>query len=179
MRPGSVTIRPAVLDDAAAIARVHVDSWRTTYAGLLPAAVLSGLSYERREQGWREALADDERRAHNNVYVADDGAGPLIGFASGGPERDGDPLYPGELYAIYLLAAEQGKGIGRQLVREVTRALLARRLNSMLVWVLESNPSRTFYEKLGGQYVKERAITIGSTTPTEVAYGWLDIRSLA
>ena len=31
-----LTIRPAEIDDAAAIARVHVDTWRSTYAGIIP-----------------------------------------------------------------------------------------------------------------------------------------------
>jgi len=29
-------VRPPDIDDAAAIARVHVASWRSTYRGLLP-----------------------------------------------------------------------------------------------------------------------------------------------
>ena len=31
-----VIIRPDDVSDAVAIARVHVDSWRTTYAGIVP-----------------------------------------------------------------------------------------------------------------------------------------------
>ena len=40
-------IRPATLEDAPAIARVHVDTWRTTYAGIVPDEHLAKLSYER------------------------------------------------------------------------------------------------------------------------------------
>ena len=31
------TIRPAVVEDASAIAQVHVESWKTTYKGIFPA----------------------------------------------------------------------------------------------------------------------------------------------
>ena len=44
------TIRAAQLEDAAGIARVHVDSTRTTYKGIFPDAYLATLSYSRQEQ---------------------------------------------------------------------------------------------------------------------------------
>ena len=40
---GTVVVRPAVRDDLPGIARVHVESWRTTYAGLMPPDYLAGL----------------------------------------------------------------------------------------------------------------------------------------
>jgi len=48
----------------------------------------------------------------------------------------------------------------------------------MLIWVLAKNPSRAFYEALGGQRVYEKQIVIGGETLVEVAYGWRDIHSL-
>ena len=51
-------IREATLDDVTASARVHVDSWRTTYAGIIPAEYLAGLSYTQREERFLESLAD-------------------------------------------------------------------------------------------------------------------------
>jgi hypothetical protein len=44
------TIRTAQREDAADIARVHIDCWRTTYKGIFPDALLAGLSYKGREQ---------------------------------------------------------------------------------------------------------------------------------
>jgi hypothetical protein len=41
--------RPA---DAAKIARVHVDGWRTTYRGIVPDDYLAALSYEAQERSW-------------------------------------------------------------------------------------------------------------------------------
>ena len=60
-------VRPAVLDDAAAIARVHVASWRTTYRGLLPDDFLSSLSEESYTDRWRRVMADGLSR----VFVVD------------------------------------------------------------------------------------------------------------
>ena len=95
-------IREASPSDAAAIARVHVDSWRTTYAGIVPADYLANLSYTRREQFWRDILSTPT--PSGCVYVAAQDTGEIVGFASGGPERSGNAIYRGELYAIYLLA---------------------------------------------------------------------------
>ena len=42
-----LTIRPAELDDAPAIAQVHVDTWRSNYAGMIPQAYLDSLKIKR------------------------------------------------------------------------------------------------------------------------------------
>jgi hypothetical protein len=51
-------IREAKITDAAAIAKVHVDSWRTTYVGIVPTAYLAGLSHEQRAEEWRRTLSN-------------------------------------------------------------------------------------------------------------------------
>jgi len=169
-------IREATAADAPAIARVHVESWRTTYRGIVPDDVLANLSVERRARGWAERLG--KPGGPEFVYVAEDDTEAVVGFASGGPEREGDRRYTGELYAIYLLADQQGKGIGRQLARIVAERLATMGHDAMLVWVLAANPARHFYAALGGLPVREKAITMGDVSLTEVAYGWTDIRAI-
>jgi hypothetical protein len=44
--------------------------------------------------------------------------------------------------------------------------------------VFADNPARRFYEALGGQLIKSSQFELGGTTIDEVAYGWLDIRTL-
>lgn len=167
-------IRQATAADAPAIARVHGESWRTTYGGIVPDKVLANLSVERREQQWARILGNPE--ATGFVCVAADKTGTIIGFASGGPEREHDPVYTGELYAIYLLAEAQGKGMGRTLTQLAAERLAAAGHQAMLVWVLAANPSCHFYAALGGTPIREKPVTIGDATLTEVAYGWRDIR---
>ena len=169
-------IREANVSDAAAIAKVHVDSWRTTYVGVIPDAYLAKLSYEGRERAWRNGLVKPERREF--IYVAEDERGEVIGFASGGPERDGDPLYQGEMYAVYLLKRFQRQGIGRQLSLAVAQRLLQAGYDSMVVWVLAENPSRGFYAALGGKVVSQKPIEVGEAKLVEVAYGWKDLNAL-
>ena len=170
-------IRLAQPSDAGGIARVHVDSWRSTYRGIVPDNYLAGLSYEQRENYWRSILTH-RSETPQWIYVAELDAGTIVGFACGGIEREQNPVYRGELYAIYLLADHQKQGIGRGLMQAVARSLVDAGTDSMLVWVLAENPSRAFYQSLGGQYVREKPITIGDVTLTEVAYGWRDLQSL-
>lgn len=165
-------VRPAEVADAAAIARVHVESWRSTYAGLLPDDFLASLDQAGYDERWRRVLEGGASR----VYVATNGGGDVVGFASAGRERAGESGYEGELYAIYVLSAAQRQGHGRRLVRAVVGGLRELRLRDMIVWVLRDNAgARDFYERLGGVYVRTQPITIGSSTLDEVSYGWRSV----
>jgi ribosomal protein S18 acetylase RimI-like enzyme len=161
-------IRPALPNDAAEIARVHVDSWRSSYRGLLADEFLDSLSEAGYTDRWRRVIGDGASR----VFVVEE-AGGIVGFASGGRERAGESGYEGELYAIYIVAGSQRKGHGRELVHRMAAALREKGLRDMIVWVLRDNtPAREFYERLGGTYVRAQPITIGPTTLEEVSYGW-------
>ncbi len=161
-------IRPAVLDDAPDIARVHVASWRSTYRDQLPADFLASLAEPNQRERWQRVIGEGA----SLVYVVEE-RGQVVGFASAGRERAGESGYSGELYAIYLLAAAQRRGHGRELVRAVAGGLRDMGLDDMIVWVLRDNqPARRFYERLGGIYVRAQPITIGPATLEEVSYGW-------
>src|SRR5438046_2980193 len=123
-------IRRAHPIDAAAIAHVYVESWRTSYAGILPPAYLAQLSRERQEQSWRRAIVV----AGNATVVAENRSRQVIGFGNGGPERNGNPRYFAELYTLYLLEDYQRQGIGQQLMRAFAQQLIRIGLRSMLVW---------------------------------------------
>jgi GNAT superfamily N-acetyltransferase len=165
-------IRRADIDDAPAIASVHVASWRSTYRTLLPEDFLASLTEGAYADRWRR-LIDDKSSL---VYVVEDesqaGAG-IVGFASAGRERAGEEGYSGELHAIYILDSFQRRGYGRQLVRSTVAGLREMGFDDMIIWVLRDNrPARDFYERLGGLYVRTQPITIGSVTLEEVSYGW-------
>ncbi|HEX5563847.1 MAG TPA: GNAT family N-acetyltransferase [Sporosarcina sp.] len=166
-------VREALPGDAEGIARVHVDSWRTTYKGIVSESVLQNLSTEQRAENWRRGIGK------NPLYVAEDESGRIVGFATGGKERTGNYEADGELYAIYLLHEVHGKGIGKKLTQLIAQNLKEQGFTSMLVWVLEQNPSKKFYESLGGQPVDEAMIEIGEEDFKEIAYYWDNIETLA
>lgn len=172
-----VTIREAAPDEAAAIARVHVDAWRTTYRGIIPDEYLASLSHEERTARWRENLREAVAR-NECVFVAAEENGEVVGFAAGGPGRDNDPHHTGELYVIYLDERRRGYGIGRRLVAAVALRLSELGHTSISVWVLERNPACGFYTALGGVRFSERTVTVGGRELREAGYGWADLRPL-
>lgn len=161
------------MEDAGAIARVHVESWRTTYAGIVPDAYLAGLDEALRAQLWSEWLGGEALvlAAHVN--------GELVGFAHGGPNREPAGGCDAELYSLYLLQEVQHRGIGSALLRVMAAALIERHFKSMWVWVLEQNRSRFFYERQGAKLATSKVIDIGGVKLMEVAYAWPDLQTLA
>jgi GNAT superfamily N-acetyltransferase len=167
-------IRSAHTQDADGIARVYVDSWRTTYPGIVPEKFLTRMSYEEYTHYWRQILSNFE----GFIYVVEEELGEIVGFIWGGRERSGDPIYKSELYALYILKTYQGQGLGRRLTQALVEKLIQEGRDSMLVWVLAANPSRRFYEKLGGQLVRTGTYEIGGVMLEDVAYGWKNIFTL-
>ena len=165
-------IRRANSNDPPGIAKVHVTSWQTTYPGIIPDNYLAGLSYKPKEHMWRNASTNANNPAF--VNVAEDSNDKIVGFAAGGPERSGNSLYKGELYAIYLYAQHQHCGLGRRLIAAIAGQLLQNDIKSMLVWVLAKNRACGFYEALGGKRVAQQEIEFTDTTLNEFAYGWQD-----
>jgi ribosomal protein S18 acetylase RimI-like enzyme len=170
-RPGGseLLVRLATVDDAEAIARVHVASWHSAYREILPAEFLSTLRVERRTAGWKSVLEGGP----GAVLLATRGDGAVLGFCHAGPNRTEPAEFSGEVYAIYLLDEARRRGVGRALLDEGRAWLRAHALPGLVVWVLAVNvEARRFYERLGGRLVAERALAIASHPFVEVAYGW-------
>jgi L-amino acid N-acyltransferase YncA len=163
----NLTIRKAKIEDAGAIAHVQVESWKTTYAGIVSNVFLTSLNKEERMQSWQEQILAD----NVSIFVAEDETG-IFGFAAGGEVREKLDDYDAELYAIYLLHERQRQGAGRALCVTLASALQTTGFTSMLVWVLEQNPSVSFYERLGAVQVARKVIDIGGADLQELAFGW-------
>lgn len=173
-------IRKAVCADAKGITNVHIESWRISYKNIVPEDILANLSFERRLQHWEQLLCSENATEKSEfVFVAEDDKGEIVGFASGGPERNGDPIYNGELYAIYLLHNYQGQGVGKKLFRAIVAQLAERDFKNMLLWVFTDNyPSRKFYEAQGGQELRNQTFELGKHIMSETSYGWLNIANI-
>jgi GNAT superfamily N-acetyltransferase len=168
-----VSVRMATVQDASAIAHVHVQSWLTTYSGIVPDDYLASLNEAERVLLWQDWLTRDIQ-----VYVAEQD-GELVGFIGGGPIREPLPGYDAELFAIYLLDRAQRQGLGTALLQKLADSLAARGFKGMTVWVLERNPAIHFYEKSGAALVRAKEIEIGGVPLQEVAFAWPDLAKLA
>ncbi len=168
-----IHVREANLSDVSKLAKVHVDTWKTTYQGIVPQDYLDNLSYKEREERWIRILTDTESiKSNKSLTLVAEVDNEIVAFASYGKERSKDPKYDGEIYSIYVLREWQKKGIGRRLIKEVARNMIKDGFVSLLIWVLVENPSRGFYESLGGKLIHTKPIAIGGTELEEVAYGW-------
>ncbi|WP_051511475.1 GNAT family N-acetyltransferase [Skermanella stibiiresistens] len=170
-------IRRARVEDAAGIAATHVDSWRTTYPDMVPDSYLLGMSESAYTRRWSAILAD-RARIHGSFVAVEPPIG-VVGFASCGAQRTGLEGYGGEFYALYLYDHAQNRGIGRHLMAAMATELMNYGMNSAVVWVLAVNPSRWFYERLGGRRLAEKIADFAGAELTEVAYGWRDLAPLA
>lgn len=177
------TIAPATERDAAGIAKVYVDAWRSAYAAILPHRRLLGMSYEGQMREWAEMIRD--RPGAQSVIVASDADDGVVGFASFGPARfghrpaagrfAGENEKVGEVHTLYVLPDFQERGIGRQLLAAAFAALVERHYTCGFLWALRDNHARYFYERVGGRMVAERREQMWGAMTEQVCYGWSDL----
>src|SRR6185437_5218379 len=170
--------------DAIAIGAVHVAAWRSTYPGILPDGFLARLSVPRQAAHYDAAI-----RSSTGVFVAaasgtdvPPGSGArIIGFATAGRARGGEfarRLGEGEVETLYVLDDWRERGIGRKLLRGAAAHLAETGCKSCFVWVLRDNPSRWFYQRLGGKPAAEAVIQFAGQHVPQTAFVWEPIERL-
>ena len=176
----TATIRRAVPGDARAIARVHVESWRSAYAGILPDRVMVEMSIDDKAAFWRRmVLRAGSRQAVLVASLTETGGSgsEIVGFASCAAASFAPPGFDGEVQTLYVLPDWQEQGLGRALLHGCFQALRGAGFRSAFVWVLAQNPSRFFYEAMGGRKVGERTEILWGVELPEIAYGWPDLEA--
>lgn len=174
-----IAIRKARPADSVAIAAVHVAAWRNTYPGILPDMYLAKLSVSRQAVHYDRAI-----RAGNGVLVAiasgndvaPGGAPRIVGFTTAGKARHGEggswTPGEGEVETLYVLDDWRDRGVGRRLLGAAARHLAEYGCRSAYLWVLRDNPSRWFYERLGGRSVAEATIQVAGQPVVQTAFVW-------
>jgi len=166
-------VRQAYPSDAPSIARVHVETWRATYAGLLPERVLAGMREETHQASWNKLLKSGRNR--ELVLVAEEDGVGVVGFVSAGRARVRLEHYDGEVYTLYVAPDYQNQGFGTRLLETALQHLDEQDIRGVMLWVLARNPSRFFYEAMGGVAVASRKERLWGVVLRELAYGWPDL----
>lgn len=169
-----IHIRRAIKGDIPGIAKVHADSWKTTYKGIFPDEILENITYEQREKQWENIFQQEGN--HQFRFVAETLDGTIIGFIDGGMERTGVYNCDGELYAIYILQTYQGMKIGQKLFQALLLECKKHDIQSLLVWVVTNNSSKKFYEKFNPEKIDTKFLE--RVQVEEIAYCWRDINNI-
>lgn len=160
-------IASASLENAFAIAEVHVRSWQAAYAGIVDAGFLKRMSVEDRAHRWRDII----QKAESQTLVAHRG-GDVVGFVSFGKCRDeGSSECDGEIWALYAPPEVWGQGIGRELLGRAVQELRSLGHSEVRLWVLSQNHRGVkFYEAFGFRRVQgsEKLFELGGHQVEEV-----------
>ena len=169
-----IRIRAALPGDAGAIGAVHVAGFRNAYPGILSDHYLQSLSAQRLGAAYAMAIG-----AGAIVRVASQTSGTpgIVGFATAGPARK-PGLADGEIETLYVLDDFRERGLGRQLLSACATALATGGCTSVFLWVLRDNPSRFFYDHIGGVARRHGSTFVGGVSVAQVAYVWDPIERL-
>ena len=169
-------LRSAKPGDAAAIARINAESWRDSYRGIVPDAVLERPLEAEFLRQWRGLTASGP--GGQMILVAEE-ADALVGFVSAGPGRRVPLGFDAEVYALYVVSPVRRMRLGSRLLGAAAQRLQLFGRASLMLWVLEANhTARAFYVGLGGIEIGARSERVyGAVLPT-VAYGWSRIGTL-
>ena len=183
-------IRTAQVADAPAMGRVMVDTYMQAHKDHTPADAW----HKRQEewtpevsaQGWArslQAIADGSSPSDCIYLAVEPAAGvaseEIIGLVMGGPAGAGPWENAGEIYALYVQPAAQGRGAGRALVGAVVDHLLPLGMSALVIRCLQANtPGNRFYVAIGGQVLGEyQEDEYGYLLPGLI-YGWVDRAAL-
>ena len=166
----ALSVRTARPEDAADLARIYIESWQDTYAGVISHALLGAMSHKGHTARWRTTIRT--MGSTGAVLVAEDARHGAIGLCSLGAARDRGLGFEGEVYTLYVDPAFLGRGTGRALLGGAFDAFKERRLRSCLIWAHARNNACFFYEAMGGRRVAIRTTRLmGELTP-EIGFGW-------
>jgi ribosomal protein S18 acetylase RimI-like enzyme len=145
----NIIIRKAEIEDSRGLGRVHSESWKAAYKGIVPDSFLEGITAEGREK----KIADAISRGTERIYVAVR-ENQIVGFTCFGKCRDDDVDDTfGEIWGIYLHPQHWRKGIGAKLMQYGLSCLKNEGYKKVTLWVLEKNENaRKFYERFGFRY---------------------------
>ncbi|MCC2647132.1 MAG: family N-acetyltransferase [Rickettsiaceae bacterium] len=173
--PNNFEIREAILEDAEAIASIHVRSWQIAYRGILEQNFLDNLNLEdninRRKKGLSDGLG---------IHLVVTYNGTIIGFSDGNEARiekftqNGLKKLKGkigEIKTLYIVQEYQARGIGKALFQEMIQRLKREGFCTIILWALADNVKAIkFYEAQGGVKIDEEYYIRGANKYLEFAY---------
>jgi GNAT superfamily N-acetyltransferase len=132
-----VRVRRAQPEDAAAVARVQLVTWRTAYRALLPASVLDAWDEQGALDAWTDAIGAPPGPDHG-VLVALESA-DVVGVAAFAPAGTPDDEPAAELTTLLVEPRWGRRGHGSRLLAAVADLAGERGVRTLLSWVPEAD----------------------------------------
>jgi GNAT superfamily N-acetyltransferase len=148
-----VSVRAAHPDDAAELGRIQVDTWRTAYGDVVPAAVLAELSVDAAAASWAAAIGTPPSAGHHVLVALEQQW--RVGFVAIGPADDLEPddPEPATTAAIAVLLVEPRwgrRGHGSRLLAAAVDHARADGMTRVIAWLPEQDKvTREFLTSAG------------------------------
>lgn len=164
----NIKIRNATLEDIEAVAKLHVDSWHETYAGIISQDYLDNMKNNLENR--IERMKNEFNLRTMIVIILND---EIVGFSEFvfsnkfSKELDIDC----ELCGLYIKNGYKHLGIGSIVFEYVTNLFKEKNKKKMGLWCVKKNkPAIAFYKKQGGIVIKEKTFTITDKEYSEIAF---------
>jgi GNAT superfamily N-acetyltransferase len=162
-----IQIREAKPGDAMDLARIHEETWRSTYQGIIPHLHLERMIARRGPRWWQQSI----RRGSGIVIMTFNGQPQ--GYASFGKARQAPNRSTGEIYELYLAPCFQGLGLGKKLFTATRRVLERRGMRHLIIWALADNEKAcAFYAQQGGKHVATAPEKYDAVELQKIAFSW-------
>ena len=179
-------IRVAMREDCQNLGEVIVGANRAAFEGRVPEQCLLALPVSTSVANWKRAFDSGAFDSDEQVLlVAEAASDGVVAFVLAGGYRgkvlsgpDISVVYPREIVSLHVVPGWQRRGVGRSLIMTAADWLIARQAKTLAVRVLEPNPNRAFYARLGAQELGSQPYDWEGFATREVIYGWPDISSL-
>ena len=158
------TLRPATLEDAAAIASVQVNTWQVAYPNIIDADYLEDFALEKATLAQIDRIGSD-----GHLRTVAEIQSKVVGYAVSNIKKEGYFVGNWFLYALYVLPEHQGKGIGKALLEDAKTKGRNQGHARIVFDVFTGNePAKSFYESNGATFLFQTEFELGGKTyPTD------------
>lgn len=168
-------IRRAEASDSAAIADLHVLSWRAAYRGILPDSYLDGDVLAERRAVWMRFFAAPVPGAA--AFVASGSVRALDGFVA--LEQGHESGYDAIIENLHVAPGARGQGLGKKLMAAAVAHLIDRGAGTVCLWVYDANKAAfDFYASLGGIIDARGTDPFAGANAPHSRIGWRDLAAL-
>lgn len=163
-----IIIRTATINDVEKVAKIKIEGWKTAYRGIIDDEFLGNMNLNEEIEKRKNNIEDGV-----DIIVAELN-NEVVGFCLYRNHIKDPESYPNancEISSLYVKNSLKRNGIGTKLMKHVIQKLQKQGKTQMILGCLKENyPSRAFYEKMGGKYLKTENIKFGNKEYEEVIY---------